>query len=70
MSLLPEQWECWRSDKQDETDLFVQDLLKEQSEDTYTGESDDDLDEFQREEMEDDKKPRVLMEFVFSPESD
>ena len=53
-----------------ETDLVVQDLLEEQSEDTYTDESDDDLDEFRREEMEDDTELRALMEFVFGPESD
>lgn len=54
----------------DKTDLVVQDLLEEQSEDTYTDESDNDLDEFPREEMEDDMELRAFMEFVFGPESD
>ena len=53
-----------------ETDLVVQDLLEEQSEDTYTDASDDDLDEFRREKMEEDTELRALMEFVFGPESD
>ena len=52
-----------------EADLVVQDLLEEQSDETYIQESDDDLEEFRREEM-DDEELRALMDFVFGSESD
>ena len=38
--------------------------------DTYTDESDDDLDEFRREEMQDDTELRALMECPESDEED
>ena len=53
-----------------DTDLVVQDLLEEPSDDTYIEESDDDLEEFRSEEMDDDEELRVLMDFVFGPNSD
>ena len=53
-----------------ETDLVVQNLLEEQSEDTQSDDDLDDLNEFRREEMEDDTKLRPLMQSVFGPESD
>ena len=51
-----------------ETDLVVNDLLEENCEDTYVEESDDDLEEFGVEEMNNDEELQVLMEFVFGPE--
>ena len=53
-----------------ETDLVVQNLLEEPSDYTYIEESDDDLEEFRSEEMDDDEELRVLMDFVFGPNSD
>ena len=50
-----------------EADLVVQDLLEEQSDEMYIEESDDDLEEFRREEMDNDEE---LMDFVFGSESD
>ena len=54
----------------DETDLVVQELLKENNADTYTDDSDDGLEDWRREEMDDDEELRTLMEFVFGSESD
>ena len=51
----------------DETDLVVQDLLEEKDDETYIDDSDYDLDDWRREEMEELK---ALMEFVFGCESD
>ena len=46
----------------------MNDLLEENCEDTYVEESDDDLEEFRVEEMNNDEEFLVLMEFVFGPE--
>ena len=54
----------------DETDLVVQELLEENNADTYTDDSDDGLEDWRREEMDDDEELRTLMEFVFGSESD
>ena len=54
----------------DETDLVVQDLLEEKDDETYIDDSDDDLDDWRREEMDDDQELKALMEFVFGCESD
>ena len=53
-----------------ETDLVVQDLLEERSEDIYIEESDDDLEELRTEEMDNDDELRQIMDFVFGPESE
>ena len=52
----------------DETDLVVQDLLEEKDDETYIADSDDDLDDWRREEMDDDQELKALMEFVFGCE--
>ena len=54
----------------DETDLVVQELLEENNADTYTDDSDDGLEDWRREEMDDDEELRTLMEFAFGSESD
>ena len=53
-----------------ETDLVVQDLLEERSEDIYIEESDDDLEDLRTEEMDNDDELRQIMDFVFGPESE
>ena len=50
-----------------EADLVVQDLLEEQSDETYIEES---VEEFRREEMDNDEELRALMDFVFGSEED
>ena len=59
-----------RHTRPDETDLVVQELLEENNADTYTDDSDDGLEDWRREEMDDDEELRTLMEFVFGSESD
>ena len=59
-----------RYTRPDETDLVVQELLEENNADTYTDDSDDGLEDWRREEMDDDEELRTLMEFVFGSESD
>ena len=54
----------------DETDLVVKELLEENKADTYTYDSDDDLDDWRREEMDDDEELCTLMEFVFGYQED
>ena len=49
----------------DPTDLEVQDLLNEPTEDEYVNDSEDDL-----EEMREDEELADIMEFVFGAESD
>ena len=53
-----------------ETDLVVQDLLEERSEDIYIEESDNDLEDLRTEEMDNDDELRQIMDFVFGPESE
>ena len=53
-----------------ETDLLVQDLLEEHSDDTYVEESDDDLEDLRNEEMDNDQELQELMDYVFGPETD
>ena len=53
-----------------ETDLVVQEMLGENTDDTYVDESEDDLEEWRSEEMDADEELKTLMEFVFGPESD
>ena len=53
-----------------ETELVVQELLDERTDDVYIEESDDDLDDLRQEEMDNDEELQVLMDFVFGPDSD
>ena len=48
----------------------MQDLLEEKDDETYIDDSDEDLDDWRREEMDDDQEPKALMELVFGCESD
>ena len=52
-----------------QNDLVVEELLEEQDEDEYVDDSEDDLDQFRKEEMYNDDELRTLMEFVFGEES-
>ena len=53
-----------------ESDLVVQDLLDEQSDEVFVDDSDDDLDQFRREEMDNDEELGALMDFVFGSASE
>ena len=53
-----------------ETDLVVNDLLEEKSDDAYVKESDDDVEELRAEEMDKDEELQALMDFVFGIEDD
>ena len=53
-----------------ETDLVVQEIIQENTDDTYVDESEDDLDDWRSEEMDADEELHTLMEFVFGPDSD
>ena len=50
------------------TDLFVDELLHE-NEENYVDDSEDELDQWQQEQMDDDKELHTLMEFVFGSDS-
>ena len=52
------------------TRLYIQELLEENNADTFTDDSDDGLEDWRCEEMDDDEELRMLMEFVFGSESD
>ena len=45
-----------------QNDLVVEELLEEQDEDEYVDDSEDDLDQFRKEEMDNDDELRTLME--------
>ena len=51
-----------------ESDLVIQELLDEQSEDLYVDESDDDLEDIRQEEMDNDEELQMMMDFVFGDE--
>ena len=57
------------SDSFSHVDLLVDELLQDDNEENYVDESEDDLEEWQQQEMNDDEL-RTLMEFVFGPDSD
>ena len=50
------------------TDLFVDELLHE-NEENYVDDSEDELDQWQQEQMDDDEELHTLMEFVFGSDS-
>jgi hypothetical protein len=52
------------------TDLLVDELLQDAAEDIYVDDSDDDLMEWQQEEMDKDEELSSIMASVFGPESD
>ena len=51
------------------TDLLVDELVQQNSEDVYVDDSEDDLSEWQREEMDADDELNTLMHFVFGSDS-
>ena len=53
-----------------ETDLIVEEILDENAADTYTDDSEDDLDDWRSAEMDQDEELQTLMEFMFGSESD
>ena len=50
-------------------DLVVDELVQQNSEDVYVDDSEDDLSEWQREEMDPDEELNTLMHFVFASDS-
>ena len=50
-------------------DLVVDELVQQNSEDVYVDDSEDDLSEWQREEMDPDEELNTLMHFVFTSDS-
>ena len=50
--------------------MLVDELLQEDEEAKYVEDSEDDLDEWQQQRMNDDEEFHTLMDFVFGPESD
>ena len=52
------------------TDLLVDELINDNSEEVYVDDSEDDLAEWQQEEMDHDEELHTLMDFVFGQESD
>ena len=50
-------------------DLVVDELVQQNSEDVYVDDSEDDLSEWQREEMGPDEELNTLMHFVFASDS-
>ena len=52
------------------TDLLVDELLQHTAEDIYVDDSEDDLMEWQQEEMDRDEDLSSIMASVFGPESD
>ena len=50
-------------------DLVVDELVQQNSEDVYVDDSEDDLSEWQREEMDADDELNTLMHFVFASDS-
>ena len=48
----------------------MDELIGENSEEVFVEESEDDLDEWQQEEMNEDEELSAIMDFVFGPDSD